>query len=326
MTILFDFPYILLLIPLILIVWWVFLRETNGYRLPNALMKRYLTFPWIVVVLWVTRVLIVTISIGILAGPHVTRLVREPSDESSHTIIILDISRSMLATDIIPDRITAAKDTIHTFLTWKKSENIWLMLFAGKPFLSVPFTTDYTWLGSIIDNISPYSIRQEYPGLSWTAIGDALLLGVASFSGMASNGKNIILLTDGRANIGIDPRKVLPQVIEGWIHVFTVWIGTLTGWAIPGWGAYEASGGTWLDESLLSDIARDTGGQYFGVTDAGKLSESLQIIDTLTALPEGKNILEKRYDYRLELAILLTLLIFAEYLQRRSIMRRYHLI
>lgn len=117
MTILFDFPYILLLIPLILIVWWVFLRETNGYRLPNALMKRYLTFPWIVVVLWVTRVLIVTISIGILAGPHVTRLVREPSDESSHTIIILDISRSMLATDIIPDRITAAKDTIHTFLT-----------------------------------------------------------------------------------------------------------------------------------------------------------------------------------------------------------------
>jgi len=124
--------------------------------------------------------------------------------EPKNIVIVLDISRSMLAEDIIPNRIESAKNTIHTFLTERKNDVIAFIAFAGKPFLISPFSDDYTGLAEIVKNMTPYFIRQENPGLSGTAIGDALLLANMTLSGRTGE-KSIIFITDGRTNIGIDP-------------------------------------------------------------------------------------------------------------------------
>jgi Ca-activated chloride channel family protein len=270
--------------------------------------------------------MIISTAVWILAWPIITTLEKVKEIPTSHILIILDISRSMLATDIEPDRITAAKYTIHTFLTKRNHEKVWLILFAGKPFLSIPFTDDYAWIESILSHISPYTIRQELPWLSGTAIGDALLLWIWAFSWHLSENKNILLFTDGRVNIWIDPRKIIPDITKENIHVYTIGIGTLSGWTIPGNGVAESSGWTTLDEELLQEIANKTWGKYSHATESKELSTSAQDVDTLIEQKVQEKIIEKRTDYRLNLTIILFFLVFIEYLLRRYIRKYYNLL
>ena len=111
----------------------------------------------------------------------------------------------MLAEDISPNRITVAKSVVKNFIQNRAGDRIGMIIFAGKPFVSVPFSTDYSGISSIVSGLSPDLIRQDLPGLSGTNIGDALLLANMAYSGSRSQAKSIILLTDGRANIGITP-------------------------------------------------------------------------------------------------------------------------
>lgn len=117
-----------------------------------------------------------------------------------HILIILDISRSMLATDWTRP-YHCSKGYNSDSSQRGPMKKVWLILFAGKPFLSIPFTDDYAWIASVLLNISPYTIRQELPWLSGTAIGDALLLWIWAFSWHITDNKSIILFTDGRVNM-----------------------------------------------------------------------------------------------------------------------------
>ncbi len=322
----FSFPSILFVIPIIFIFWLILFRERGGYTRANILLKRYLRFPTSVIWLWIIRLMIVSSALWILAWPTFTTLEKIQEVPISHILIILDISRSMLATDIEPDRITAAKDTIHTFLTKRSNEKVWLILFAGKPFLSIPFTDDYAWIASVLSNISPYTIRQELPWLSGTAIGDALLLWIWAFSWHITDNKSIILFTDGRVNIWIDPRKIIPDITKEDIHVYTIGIGTLSGWIIPGNGIAESSGWTTLDEVLLEEIAKKTGGSYAHATESEWLFTTTQDVDTLIEQKPLEKIIEKSTDYKLNLTIILFFLVCIEYILRRYIWKYYNLL
>ena len=144
---------------------------------------------------------LVTIMMGVSIVRTTTREQQIPQD----IMIVFDISLSMLAEDISPSRILIAKSVVRDFISERQSDRIGLIIFAGKPFVSVPFSTDYSGISSIVSGLSPDLIRQDLPGLSGTNIGDALLLANMAYSGSRSQAKSIILLTDGRANIGIDP-------------------------------------------------------------------------------------------------------------------------
>ncbi len=124
----FDHSLLLWLIPCILILWGISLREKMGYKMPNILMRKYRVLPGLLIFIWILRICIVTILCIILAGPQRTVFEQVDQIQKSH-LIILDISLSMLADDIAPNRVTAAKDTIHTFLKNNKWDYFWLIIF-----------------------------------------------------------------------------------------------------------------------------------------------------------------------------------------------------
>ena len=115
----------------------------------------------------------------------------------------------MLAEDITPNRLEAAKKTIDTFISKRESDRIGIILFAGKPFASVPLTFDYDAVRNILSETTTDTIDQRIPGLSGTAIGDGILSATDMLMRNADTAhpraKIIILLTDGEANVGVDP-------------------------------------------------------------------------------------------------------------------------
>ena len=219
----------------------------------------------------------IAILVSVVAGTthvsSVTRAVRIPQD----IMIVFDISLSMLAEDVSPSRITVAKNVVRNFISSRTGDRIGLIIFSGKPFVSIPFSTDYRGISSIISGLSPYLIRQEIPGLSGTNIGDALLLANMAYSGSHSKTKSIILLTDGRANIGIDPLLSATESRDSRISIFPIGVGSSSGsdlYYTDTYGQrtyfYDTSGRRLqsdLDEPMMRGLADITGGDYSYATD-----------------------------------------------------------
>lgn len=319
-----DSPLYLALIFPIFFVWFLFFREKIGHISPNSLIRKYTRIPRIMHFVWILRFMILCCLLSIPAWMSYTWLQKETSWKEDQIMIVLDISRSMLATDILPDRITWAKDTIHTFLNNRKGEKIWLILFAWKAFLNIPFSDDYSGIESIISHITPYTIRQENPWLSGTAIWDALLLALDSMRWKTLWEKSIILFTDGRANMGIDPEKVIKD-LDTRIPIYTVWIWTLSGGAIPWWWVYEWTWATELDEDLLMRIGENTHGKYFRINESLDLVKSVEEIEDQVWLNEWK-IVEKTIFLDAYFLILSLFLIGLERLLIYFFRKRYKLL
>lgn len=183
-------------------------------------------------------------------------------------MVVFDISLSMLAEDIAPNRISVAKNVVRNFISMRSGDSIGLIIFAGKPFVSIPFSTDYRGIMNIVEGLSPNLIRQDLPGLSGTNIGDALLLANMTYSGSEAPVKSIILLTDGRANIGIDPYLSAAESSEKNIQIYPIGIGSRSGGELSytdNYGQktyfYDGNGGILksdLDEPMLRKIADTT--------------------------------------------------------------------
>lgn len=141
----------------------------------------------------------------------------------------------MLAEDIQPNRIEAAKKVIADFFGHFTSDRLAVVLFAGKPFLSTPLTFDYTALTDVVEHITTDSIRQDVPGLSGTAMGDGLLVAIDTLENGSKNttdGKRekvIIVLTDGEANMGVNPSVAAKLAAEKGIKIYTIGIGDPNG-------------------------------------------------------------------------------------------------
>jgi Ca-activated chloride channel family protein len=211
-------------------------------------------------------------------------------------MLVMDISKSMLAEDIAPNRIEAAKQTIDTFLQKLDSDRIGIILFAGKPFASVPLTFDYDAVRNMLTDISTDSINQTIPGLSGTAIGDAILSATDALDRNTEKEKNrtktIILLTDGEANVGINPEIATQYAKEKQVKIYTIGIGKTDGTPLyitdplSGKKQYfvDESGKpiiASIDEKSLKSIAETTGGKYFLASDNESLTS---IFTTLSKL------------------------------------------
>jgi Ca-activated chloride channel family protein len=185
-------------------------------------------------------------------------------------IFVLDISRSMLAEDITPNRLESAKSTLASFLSRERGNRVGLIVFAGKPFTTAPLSYDYGALRTIIRSLSVNYILQDIDGLSGTAFGDALLIAGEMFgSGTSASGNIIIALTDGRANTGIDPLLASQLLRESGIRVFPIGIGSTSGTTLfvtnqDGKREYfrDSTGSPLiadLDEATLEKVAEITG-------------------------------------------------------------------
>ena len=129
----------------------------------------------------------------------------------------------MIAEDIAPNRITVAKNVLNNFIQNREDATFSVILFAGKPFTVIKNSMDISGITHFIESITSEYIQQDKAELSGTNIGDALLLAHLEFS-ETSGEKSIILITDGSANIGIDPLKSLDEIKKSQIPIYTVGI------------------------------------------------------------------------------------------------------
>ena len=122
------------------------------------------------------KIAVFSLFVCILANPVTLSFRDDVSKKGIDIAIVFDISKSMLAEDIKPNRLEAAKKVMSNFVSHFTSDRLAIILFAGKPFLSTPLTFDYAALVDAVEHMTTDSIRQDIPGLSGTAMGDGILV------------------------------------------------------------------------------------------------------------------------------------------------------
>lgn len=215
-----------------------------------------------------------------LARPQEAFSEEKVKTEGIDIVVSLDISSSMLARDLKPDRLSAAKDVAKEFIDSRTNDRIGMVVFAGESFTQCPITTDHDILKEQIDKIKNGVIEDG------TAIGMGLGTAVNRLKESEAKSKVIILMTDGVNNSGyIDPVTAIDLAINEDIRVYTIGLGTIGTAPYP---ARDMFGRTVLrdmeveiDEELLQEIAEKTGGIYYRATSNSSLDQIYEKIDQL---------------------------------------------
>ncbi len=226
------------------------------------------------------RLLAVASLIVALARPQNSRVNETINNEGIDIVLSMDISGSMLAEDLQPNRLEAAKKVASDFVMNRPTDRIGLVIFSGESFSQCPLTTDQNVLQEQIKNIQRGLLEDG------TAIGMGLATSVERLRSSKSKTKIIILMTDGVNNSGlIDPVTALEIAKAYKIRVYTIGVGTRGSALSPMPDQY---GNTTMqmvpvqiDEPLLQKIAQETGGKYFRATDNNSLSNIYSTIDQL---------------------------------------------
>jgi len=215
----------------------------------------------------IVKFILLLLSLGLIvfsaARPQLGSKLREVKTKGVEIVIALDVSNSMLAEDIKPNRLEAAKRAIDKMLDNLKDDKIGLIVFAGSAFTQVPVTTDYTATKMMLSTVSPGLIQEQ-----GTSIGEAIDLAMKSFNPNNENKKALIIITDGENHLD-NPVEMAAKAVEKGINIYTIGIGNTEGSPIPvGNGAdfrKDRNGGvviTRLDEEMLVRIAEAGNGKY----------------------------------------------------------------
>ncbi len=257
-----------------------------------------------------------------LAGPRRPMGMDKNTIEVNDIFIVLDLSRSMLAEDLKPNRFEAAKQKIQDFVSLFPRDRIGIVIFAEKVFTLLPLSTDLNLINKMVAQIKLGALGDG------TNIGDALALGVGRLLQSLAKNKVIILLTDGVSNVGtLTPLQAAEMAAEQKIKIYTIGIGGAKDARIPiganmfGVQRYQMIPGGSVDEKGLQEIARLTGGKFYMARDNKALNNVLSEINKLerTEIEQsGKIIYEELYFKYLLIGVLL--LIGAE-LSRRLLLR-----
>lgn len=228
---------------------------------------------------------IITCFSLLLANPHVKESQSKVIKDGIDIAIVFDLSYSMMAEDISPNRLEVAKEVLSDFVGTLKTDRVGFILFSWKPFTSVPLTFDYDFVSKFISKLSIKTINQDYTHLQWTAIWDALLYGANLFEKDSKREKVIVLLTDGEANKWMRPIDAVRYIKEKNIKVHTVWIwgreDTYVKVKSLYWEQKIAIG--WIDENNLKAIASLTNGIYYRAENNKTFK---QIFEKLNLLPK----------------------------------------
>lgn len=207
----------------------------------------------------------VTAGIIMLSRPQFGSKIEDVKKQGVEVIIALDVSNSMLAEDIQPDRLTRAKQAISRLVDNLDNDKIGLIVFAGDAYIQIPITTDYISAKMFLAAINPDMVPKQ-----GTAIGAAINLGIRSFSPGEGKSKAMIIITDGE-NHEDNPVKEAEEASKAGIVIHTLGIGSPEGVPIPvvinSRKDYlkDADGNiviTKLDEEILKEIALGTNGNY----------------------------------------------------------------
>jgi len=242
---------------------------------------------------WIFFILAVVLLTIALARPQSITEEEKIVKNGVDILIALDVSESMKAEDLKPNRMEAAKKYIDGFVQKLKNDRVGLEVFAGKPFTQSPMSFDYNVIRYYLSEISTDTIDQQRRGLNGTAIGDAIVAAINRFQNSESRTKVLILLTDGESNADkmADPLFAAEHARSKGIKIYTIGLGKKDGAPIkikdtfgneqyarnPDGSLYK----TKFDEKTLKEIAQVANGKYFYAENNETLQKTFDTINSL---------------------------------------------
>ena len=321
-----QFFWLFLLIP-VAAAWYVFKRNKETASLKISSTKGFLQNDILAKlrpVLMGMRLLALAAIIVAMARPQVQDVsTRTKTTKGIDIVMAIDVSSSMLARDLKPNRLAALKEVASDFIKNRQTDRIGLVAYAGESYTKTPITSDK---GIVLRSLREITYGELNDG---TAIGMGLATAVNRLKESKAISKIIILLTDGVNNSGfIEPQTAADLALEFDIKTYTIGLGTNGNALSP--VAYNADGSfrygmrqVEIDEALLEDIAEVTGGRYFRATDNEKLEEIYAEINKLERT-EIEEIKYYSYDEKFRpWALLACILIVTEWVLRHSIFRSF---
>ncbi|WP_228852762.1 vWA domain-containing protein [Aegicerativicinus sediminis] len=323
-----EFFWLFLLIPFA-IAWYVYTYRRSSAELKISSLKGFkVTNSWLPKLkhlLFALRMIALALLVTALARPRTVDVsTRTKTTRGIDIVMAIDVSASMLAKDLKPNRLEALKQVASQFIKERPNDRIGLVEYAGESFTRTPITSDKSIVLRSLREIQYNTVIE-----GGTAIGMGLATAVNRLKDSKAISKVIILLTDGVNNSGfIDPKIASELAVEYGIKTYTIGIGT-NGMALSPVGILADNSFQYgrvqveIDEVLLQEIADMTGGRYFRATDNQKLAEIYEEINKL----EKTDIEEfKYYNYEEKfrpLAILAGILLLIELVGRYTIFRSF---
>ena len=297
--------WLLLLLP----AWWLWRRLRRRDAIVFSRTSVLATGPhvggWVPPAIFALRNIALASFIVALARPRSGAHTETQTSEGINIVLAIDLSSSMLALDFRPaNRIEVAKDKVKQFIARRTSDRIGIVAFAGEALTQVPLTTDYPVVMQAVSNLQAGQLEDG------TAIGNAIATAANRLRDAPGKSRVLILLTDGVNNRGsIEPLVAAKAAAAYGIKIYGIGVGSVGMAPVPvgrnpnGGLRYEFQP-VQIDEALLSNIARMTGGQYFRARDASSLQNIYTRIDQLERAPvHSSTVVRYRELYRWPLVI-----------------------
>lgn len=310
----FASPYFLLLIPIII---YLFLRKRSnlGITVPGIeplraykiKSKKYLLGKYLILL----SLILMCVA---LARPQMIYENRVVKKNGIDIAISLDLSQSMLQDDFSPNRLEKAKEVLGEFIDKRGNDRLSLIVFGGDAYTKVPLTFDHNVVKEMVSKLTVDDITSN----NRTAIGMGIGVALNRLKNSEAKSKVIILLTDGENNSGeMSPSAAADIAKELGIKIYTIGIGARE-IQIPTLFGYQTVKNNELDENLLQNIAKTTGGEYFRAGDSKEFKEIFNKIDELEKTKiDGRSFYDKQemFDGILKISLILLLIgVFFQYL------------
>ena len=326
-----NYEYLFLLLLLIpYIVWYWRCQRSSTPSLQVSSTESYLRAPksWRIYLLhlpFLCRLVCIAAAVLALARPQTTNRWTSRDVEGIDIMLSMDVSTSMLAEDLKPNRIEAAKQVAIEVINGRPNDNIGLTLFAGEAFTQCPMTTDHAVLLNLLNGMR---VDMAQRGLidDGTALGMGIANAVTRLKHSKAKSKVIIPLTDGTNNCGqISPNTAADIAKSFGIRVYTIGVGT------NGTARYPMQVGghiqylnvpVEIDTKTLATIATKTDGEFYRATNTEKLHEVYAKIDQLEKTKMNVKQYSKRYEAFVPFALVAVLALLLELLLRHTLLRR----
>ena len=326
-----DKEYLFLILLLIPYVIWFLLYRKDGeptLRMSDTYPYAYAPKSWRVRIMWlpgVLRLLTFVMIIIVLARPQTHNSWGKKTVEGIDIMLAMDVSTSMLAEDLKPNRIEAAKSVAAEFVSGRPDDNIGLSIFAGESFTQCPLTVDHKSLLNLLQDVRT-DIAAKGLIQDGTAVGMGLANAVSRLKDSKAKSKVVILLTDGSNNMGdISPMTAAEIARSLGIRVYTIAVGSNNLAPYP-----QVVAGTVqyvnlradVDVNTLRNIADETGGNFYRATNTRQLKQIYNDIDKLEKTKMDVKKYNKHYEAYQPFALIAVLSLLLELLLRFTVLRR----
>jgi len=294
--------------------------STDAFRFMRHSWKEYLIH-----VPFLLRLACFTLIVIALARPQTTNNWKQTDVEGIDIMLCMDVSTSMLAEDLRPNRVKAAREVAVEFISGRPNDNIGLTLFAGEAFTQCPMTVDHAVLINMLQGMQ-CDMTQKGMIEDGTAIGMGLASAVARLKDSKAKSKVVILLTDGSNNRGdISPLTAADIAKSFGIRIYTIGVGTngLARYPMPVAGGVQyIQVPVEIDTKTLQSIADKTDGQFYRARDTKSLHEVYKAIDQLEKTKLNVKKFTKRYEAYAPFVLFAILALLLELLLRMTVLKR----